>query len=65
MGVAERMETATTKLFLAPHIEIAHVITIHRTAVFTGTDEVTFHVVIAVETMVLGLLGFMAEQGLV
>ena len=65
MGVAEGMETAATEFLFAPHIEVPHVIAVHGTAVFTGTDEIAFDVVVAVTTMVLGLLGLIAEQGLV
>ena len=65
MGVAEGMETAATEFLFAPHIEVPHVITVHGTAVFTGTDEIAFNIVVAVKTMVLGLLGLMAEQGFV
>ena len=65
MGVAEGMETAAAEFLFAPHIEVPHVIAVHGTVVFTGTDEIAFDVVVAVKTMVLGLLGLMAEQGLV
>ena len=63
MGVAEGMETAATEFLFAPHIEVPHVITVHGTAVFTGTDEIAFNIVVAVKTMVLGLLGLIEEQG--
>ena len=65
MGVAEGMETAATEFLFTPHIEVPHVIAVHGTAVFTGTDEIAFGLVVAVKTMVLGLLGLVAEQGLV
>lgn len=65
MGVAEGMEAAAAEFLFTPHIEIPHVIAVHGTAVFTGTDEIAFDVVVAVKTMVLGLLGLMAEQGFV
>lgn len=65
MGMAERMETAATKFLFAPHIEIAHIIAVHRTAVFAGTDKIAFDVIVTVKTVVLGLLGLMANQGFV
>lgn len=53
------------KTFFAPHVEVAHVITVHGTAVRAGADKVVFGIVFAVETAVLRLLGFMTQQGFV
>ena len=65
VGVAEGVEAAAAKDFFAPHVEVAHVIAVHGTAVRAGADKVVFGIVFAVETAVLRLLGFMTQQGFV
>lgn len=65
VGMAEGMEAAVVKLFLAPHVEIAHVVTGHGTAVLAGADEVIVPIVTAVEAAIFSLLLFMADEGLV
>lgn len=65
VGMTEGVEAAVVKLFFAPHVKVAHVVASHGSAVLTGTDEVVFPIVAAIETAIPYLLLLMTDEGLV
>lgn len=65
VSVPEGMEAAVVEFFFAPHVEVAHVVAGHGTAVLASADEVIVPIVAAVEAAIFGLLSFMADEGLV